>query len=102
MASRIASSIPAGVSIPRPQFPKKRKISLRDSQRRQVKGLKRVRFNRSNGRFERRKPLKKIAKARRNDMKHYLAMHGPFLSREENRLCLICVVRQEHGENIPV
>lgn len=100
----VRSPYPAGVAIPKPEKqPKKRRISLRDSQIRKFKrDGTRVRFNRGNHRFERHKPLKKMARVRRNEMRHYLAMHGPFLSEPGNENCAICIVRREHGENIPL
>lgn len=79
-----------------------RKVSLRDSWR---KKLKRdgVRFVwKRNGVLKRKKPLKKRGRALRNRLRVYFEVSTAFLLRLENRLCLICVVRREHGENITV
>lgn len=47
-----------------------------------------------------RTPLKKIAKSQRKRLRKYYPLAKEFLSRPENKFCLICTVRREHGENI--
>jgi hypothetical protein len=79
--------------------PLKRKVSLRDSFLRKLreKGTK-VSY-RHNG-LKRRRGIKKVSRARRTSLARYMALAGAFLSLPENRLCLICQTRREHGENI--
>lgn len=78
----------------------KRKVSLRDSFRRRLREeATRTRYDR-NGRVRRIKPLKKLGRAKRRALAVYLALKEDFLALPENKWCLICIVRREHGENI--
>lgn len=83
------------------------KVQLNDFRRKEVKRqMTRVVFKKNGNHkglgphFKVRKPLKKIARSRRTELEHYFALSTEFLLREENRLCIICQVRREHGENI--
>jgi hypothetical protein len=80
--------------------PLKRRVSIRDGYLRRLKAEKTdFQFNFAGQRF-RKRPVKKMGRARRSRLKEYYALTLEFLRREENRLCLICQVRREHGENI--
>ncbi len=78
----------------------KRRTSLKDSYLRKLKreGIKHT-WNRK-GQLKRKKPLKKMSRSRRNRLKQYYPIQQEFLARPENKLCAICRVRREHGENI--
>jgi len=54
------------------------------------------------GELKRKRPLKKVAKAKRNALRGYYVLQSAFLSLPENKFCIICIVRREHGENILV
>lgn len=99
--SRIASPVSAGCAIPRPFFPEKKpRVSIRDGFIRKLKReATKFLWNRS-GQIKRKKPLKKIAKAKRHALKIYYGLSAIFLAKPENKLCIICTVRREHGENI--
>lgn len=102
----VRSMVPAGTSFFRTDSRMvrglKRKKSLRDGFIRKLKEQGTKIIYRANGRFKRLKPIKKVSRALRTRMRSYLALHGPFLARPENQLCLICTVRREHGENIAI
>lgn len=80
----------------------KRKVSLRDYMIRKLKREGTRFIRKANGVLKRVKPLKKVAKAKRNALRGYYALQAAFLSQPENQFCLICIVRREHGENILV
>jgi hypothetical protein len=44
--------------------------------------------------------LKKVSQGRRTRLTAYYALAGAFLRQPQNKYCLICTVRREHGENI--
>lgn len=77
---------------------KPRKESLRDAQIRKMraKGTKTV-WDR-NGKALTRKPIKKMAKSRREQMKTYYAVRREFLSTRPD--CECCLRRRESGEDI--
>lgn len=80
----------------------KRKVSLRDSYLRRLKKEgRRVTWNR-NGQIKRQKPIKKVSRSLRERLKVYQFLAAQFLALPENKLCLICTVRREHGENIVI
>lgn len=80
--------------------PLKRKVSLRDSFLKKLREEgTRIHWNR-NSHLKRKRQLKKISRSRRTSLAKYQALAGAFLSLPENRLCIICQTRREHGENI--
>jgi hypothetical protein len=50
--------------------------------------------------LKRKKPMKKIARSQRTRLQVYFALSTEFLLKPENKFCLTCQVRREHGENI--
>jgi hypothetical protein len=44
--------------------------------------------------------LKKVSLGHRKRLTAYYALAGAFLKQPENKFCLICTARREHGENI--
>jgi hypothetical protein len=77
----------------------KRKVSLRDSYRRKLKERGTRRIWGLSG-FSKRKPLKKVARSQRQRLTKYFALSTAFLLKPENKLCVICQTRREHGEDI--
>lgn len=78
----------------------KRRKSLRDYCRDKVKTEGTAyRWNRT-GKLKVRKPLKKVSRSKRKALSQYYPLNDEFLARPENKFCLICIVRREHGENI--
>jgi hypothetical protein len=82
--------------------PLNRKVSLRDSFLKKLRQEGTRTLYKRNGALKRKRPLKKVARARRTQLQAYQALAEAFLSLPENRLCVICQTRREHGENILV
>lgn len=87
--SRLASTLDPGDNmlrgerVSRPKLPKALYYRLRTN------GLKRTR-------------IKRISKGLKAEQSKYRTISAAFLARPENKFCIICVVRREHGENILV
>jgi hypothetical protein len=79
--------------------PLKRKVSLRDSFLRKLREKETKVSYRHNG-LKRTRGIKKVSRARRTSLARYMALAEAFLSLPENRLCIICQTRREHGEDI--
>lgn len=47
-----------------------------------------------------RSSLKRASKGLKAEQAKYFKLSAAFLARPENRFCIICIVRREHGENI--
>lgn len=86
----------------KPRKPLKRKMSLRDSFLRKLKAERTHRIYRNGKTIKRVKPLKKVSRSHRKRLAGYYALQQAFLRQPENRYCLICTMRREHGENILV
>ena len=81
--------------------PLKRKVSLRDALLKRLKQQgTRVLYARNL--VKRQKPLKKLSRSKRQRLRGYYALTAEFLAQPENHNCIICTVRREHGENIPL
>jgi hypothetical protein len=78
----------------------KRRVSLRDGFIRKLKHDATKTVYGRNGSIKRVKPLKKVSRSQRHRLAAYMALAEAFLKQPENKHCLICIVRREHGENI--
>lgn len=97
----IVAPFQAGFQVMK-RTPLVRRISLRDSFRRKLKAEGTFRTFRLGRCIKRKKPLKKVSRSKRKALSIYFPLQEEFLEQPENKFCLICTVRREHGENILV
>lgn len=92
MGSRISSPLAEGESQFRP---------LVERQERSAKTSRpqNYRFGRRQSGLRRTK-IKRVSKGLKAEQAKYFKLSAAFLAQPENRFCIICIVRREHGENI--
>ncbi len=77
----------------------KRRVSLRGSYQKKLK--KRKELWKSKG-LKRKKPMRRVSRKQRSRLSEYYPIQKEFLSRPENKYCLICKVRKGLGERIRI